>query len=135
MSQQIWTLASFVDGDVSVSLHRSEAEVEASLRANFDSEPPDYPNLPLLDLVEALEDRDDIVLSYESHEVRSLGLPEINLDVPLLKQQVDALLNVLARCDADADSDVRITYDESEMLEGIYNFIAGFLNGDGDSNA
>lgn len=135
MSQQIWTLASEVDGVLSVSLHRSEQEVEESIRANFDSEPPDYPDAPLLELVEALEDRDGIILSYEGHDVRGLGLPEINLDVPLLKQQVDALLNVLARCDADDDSDVRITYDESEMLEGIYNFIAGFLNGDGDSNA
>lgn len=65
----IFTLTAEVDGTLSTSLHTSLAEAERCLRENFDSEPADYELLPLDELIERLEDRDNILLSIEEHEL------------------------------------------------------------------
>jgi hypothetical protein len=121
----IHILTSVVDATPTSTVHESLADAERCIRQNFDSEPADYDHLPLDELIEALEGRDNVLLSIEPFELRSIGIPEINLDQSLLKQQTDALAAIIAQTSEDEDTTVTITAEQSDLLEGIYNLAVG----------
>lgn len=121
----IHILTSEVDSVLTSTVHESLTDAERCIRENFDSEPADYDHLPLDELIEALEERDNVLLSIEPFELRSIGVPEINLDQALLKQQTDALAGIIAQTSEDEDTTVTITAEQSDLLEGIYNLAVG----------
>jgi hypothetical protein len=125
----IYILTSEVDATLSTTVHGSLADAERCIRRNFDSEPADYDHLPLDGLIEALEGRDSVLLSIEPFELRSIGIPEIDLDQALLKQQTDALAAIIAQTDEDEDTTVTITAEQSDLLEGVYNLAVGLRQG------
>lgn len=68
----IWILTSVVDGVITTTIHKTEAEAVQCLRDNFDSEPADFAHLDGAELAMAIEVRDEVLLALDPYDVQAL---------------------------------------------------------------
>lgn len=67
------------DGDSSsTTIHPTQADAEATLRANYDQEPADYAHLTGDELIIALEDRDGLEIALSAVESELPAFPTVD---------------------------------------------------------